>query len=110
MKINCAQSTPDLTITKADEVGSGYLRMNYPTSVSLSLIYEDPEASEKHCHRSQNTITPCTAPAARLGHFFDKPDILQEERFNLPGACYYLSPEDAATPHRPLEFRLAFLN
>lgn len=70
MKINCAQSMPDLTITKADGVGSGYLLMIYPTSVSLSLIYEDPEASEKHCHCSKNTITPCAAPAARLGRFF----------------------------------------
>lgn len=42
MEINCAGSTQDLTTTKADEVGSGYLRMIYPTSMTLSFLYEGP--------------------------------------------------------------------
>lgn len=96
MKINCAGSTQDLTTTKADKVGSGYLRMIYPTSVTLSFYMKAPEVSGNHCHHSKKQSLFVLLQRHVWGDFFDKPDILQ--RFSLylllpfPTRCKHSSP------------------
>lgn len=107
MKINCAGSRQALTTTKADKWAAGIYGWFIPPAWLFPFYMKAPEASENPCHHSKNTITLCAA-AARLGHFFDMPDV--EEGFDPLCTCYYLSPHDAGTAHRLLEIRLAFLH
>lgn len=89
MKINCA---PELTITKADEVGSGW----FIPPVWVSALYMKTLKPLKSTVIAQEIqLLPVLRQRHVWGTFLTSLTSSQE-RFNPPWACYYLSPQDAA--------------